>query len=110
MDVNMTNWVITVWDGFSNNTYDRKGSYDEVRMTCAGYPPGYIWSIEDYESYVKRMADKAIATAIQKKFLDGTAVTPEYEAALGVLISGAIEAEKNFSLDELEEFAGLVDA
>lgn len=39
-------WIIKLWDGFSSHELERSGSYEQVRNSCAGYPPGYIWSIE----------------------------------------------------------------
>jgi hypothetical protein len=39
-------WIVKLWDGFSSNELERFGTYEQVRNSCAGYPPGYIWSIE----------------------------------------------------------------
>ncbi|MBO0501834.1 hypothetical protein J1C51_23965 [Chromobacterium haemolyticum] len=39
-------WIVKLWDGFSSHELERSGSYEQVRNSCAGYPPGYIWSIE----------------------------------------------------------------
>lgn len=39
-------WVITVYDGYSTNIFERKGSYEQVVDSCAGYPPGYLWTIK----------------------------------------------------------------
>lgn len=42
----MMRWKINVWDGYSTRQFFRDGTYNQVANTCAGYPPGYIWSIE----------------------------------------------------------------
>lgn len=39
-------WTVKIWDGFSNNYSTRTGTYEQVRRSLAGLPPGYIWSIE----------------------------------------------------------------
>lgn len=39
-------WTIRVWDGHSTNSFERYGSYEQIRNSLAGYPPAYIWSIE----------------------------------------------------------------
>lgn len=39
-------WLVKVWDGYSSREVYRNGTYGQVANTCAGYPPGYIWSIE----------------------------------------------------------------
>lgn len=38
-------WVINVWDGNSSWSFQRKGSYEAIVNSLAGYPPAYIWSI-----------------------------------------------------------------
>lgn len=38
-------WTIHVWDGSTVRHIPRFGTYEAVVRTCAGYPPGYIWSI-----------------------------------------------------------------
>jgi len=101
----MTTWTVSKWDGFGTVTSQITGTYEQVRNTCSKYPSSLLWWIEITEEYNKRISTTKPATPLQKKFLDGTPVTPEYEAALGQLISGALEAEEHFSLDELEEFA-----
>lgn len=42
----MRNWTVKVWDGFTNVSFQRYGTYEYVRNSLAGYPPSYIWSIE----------------------------------------------------------------
>lgn len=39
-------WTIHLWDGFSSSELQREGTYNQVRNSCAGYPPAYIWSIK----------------------------------------------------------------
>lgn len=39
-------WLVRVWDGNSMCEFLRVGTYEQVRNTCAGYPPAYLWSIE----------------------------------------------------------------
>jgi hypothetical protein len=39
-------WTIKIWDGYTTNTIQRQGTYDQVRNTLVGLPPAYIWSIE----------------------------------------------------------------
>lgn len=39
-------WTVVVWDGNSTNEFTREGTYEQVYNSCAGYPPGYIWSIK----------------------------------------------------------------
>lgn len=41
-----TRWLLKLWDGFTASESIREGSYEQVRNSCAGYPPGYIWSIQ----------------------------------------------------------------
>lgn len=45
-------WKIQVWDGFSNREIIREGTYQQVVNSCAGYPPGYIWSVSAADSEV----------------------------------------------------------
>lgn len=40
-----TMWTVSVWDGYTTRTFHRKGTYSQVAASCAGYPPGYIWSV-----------------------------------------------------------------
>lgn len=42
----MRQWTVKVWDGFSTQEFQRYGTYEQVRMSMAGYPPAYIWSIQ----------------------------------------------------------------
>lgn len=39
-------WTVTVFDGYTTNTVQRKGTYEQVVNSCASYPPGYHWSIK----------------------------------------------------------------
>lgn len=39
-------WFVRVWDGNSTTEFTRRGTYDQVHNSCAGYPPGYIWWIK----------------------------------------------------------------
>ncbi len=39
-------WVIKVFNGYSNQSFERYGTYDYVANICVNYPPSYIWSIE----------------------------------------------------------------
>jgi hypothetical protein len=43
---NQTVWRVRVWDGYSTWVHCRKGTYEQVRNSLAGLPPGYIWSID----------------------------------------------------------------
>jgi hypothetical protein len=42
----MKQWLVKVWDGYSTNSFHRYGTYEQVRNSLVGLPPGYIWSIE----------------------------------------------------------------
>lgn len=39
-------WTVKVWDGNSTSEFLRRGTYEEVYNSLAGYPPSYIWSIQ----------------------------------------------------------------
>jgi hypothetical protein len=45
-DNRVKTWTVRVWDGFSTKEFSREGTYEQVRNSLAGYPPGYIWSIQ----------------------------------------------------------------
>lgn len=38
-------WTVTVWDGHSTSSFQRSGTYEQVRNSLAGLPPACIWSI-----------------------------------------------------------------
>ena len=42
-------WNVSVYDGYSTNSFVREGSYDYVSNSCKMYPPGYIVSITPAE-------------------------------------------------------------
>ncbi len=46
----MRNWDLRLWDGYQNRSMTFKATnYHHARFVAgvAGYPPGYIWSIEE---------------------------------------------------------------
>jgi hypothetical protein len=43
-------WTIKIWDGWSNQEFERYGTYEQIRGIMVGYPPSYIWSITCAES------------------------------------------------------------
>jgi hypothetical protein len=42
----MRTWTVSVWDGNSTYTFQRRGTYQQVANSLAGFPPAYIWSIQ----------------------------------------------------------------
>lgn len=38
-------WTVKLYDGFSNQEFQRRGSYEQVANSLTGCPPAYIWSI-----------------------------------------------------------------
>lgn len=41
-------YIVKIWDGLSTNEAPRYGTYEQVRNSLAGLPPGFIWSIEPF--------------------------------------------------------------
>lgn len=48
-DLSGSLWIIKVFTGNSNISFERFGTYDYVANSCAGYPASYIWSIESLD-------------------------------------------------------------
>jgi|688.fasta_scaffold102917_3 hypothetical protein len=39
-------YIVKVWDGYTNSSFERIATYDYLANVCRAYPPSYIWSIE----------------------------------------------------------------
>lgn len=39
-------WTVKIWDGYGTGTFQRRGTYEQVVSSLAGYPASHIWSVQ----------------------------------------------------------------